>query len=30
MFLHPKLMPIIGKPTNMALKTLTKEIYANA
>ena len=29
-FPHPKLTSIIGKPTNTALKTLTKEIYANA
>jgi len=29
MFPHPKLTPIIGKPTNTALKQLTKEIYAN-
>ena len=29
-FLHPKLTPIQGKPTNASIKILKKEVYANA
>jgi len=29
-FLHPRLTPIIGTPTNSTVKLLTKEVYTNA